>query len=594
MDTETIIFTLITLCGGLALFLFGMNIMSDGLERVAGGKLEKIFEKITSNRFKSVALGAGVTSVIQSSTATTVMVVGFVNSGLLKLRQAIGVIMGANIGTTVTSWLLSLAGIEGDNFFIKMLKPSSFSPILAVVGIILLMFCKSGRKHDVAYILLGFATLMFGMTTMTSALDGEGLAQAAGFKELVDILSNPVVGLLAGALLTALIHSSSASVGILQAVAVAGLMPLSTAIPIILGQNIGTCATALISSIGANKNARRAAVVHLYFNLIGSALFITIFYSINAIIGGFSFMSDMASATSIAIVHSVFNIFATFALLPFVGVLEKLALKTIKDDKKDEDEVTDEFQLLDDRFLSTPSFAIEKCKDLSSKMATLSRQTLEESLTLLNNYNKDTAETVILHENRIDTYEDKIGTYLVKLSSKSLSMNDSRSISLLLHCISDFERISDHAVNVLESAEEMQRKELDFSPKAREEIRIYINAISEILNTAVTAFVTDDIEMAKSVEPLEEVIDGLRSELKKRHIKRLRKGKCTIEMGFVLSDLLTNFERVADHCSNIAVCLIQIRENSFDTHEYLNELKKTEDNDFAEQYNVYREKYMLP
>lgn len=594
MDAESLVFILLELCGGLALFLFGMNIMSDGLERVAGGKLEKVFEKITSNRFKAVALGAGVTGVIQSSTATTVMVVGFVNSGLLKLRQAIGVIMGANIGTTVTAWLLSLAGIEGDNFFIKMLKPSSFSPILAVIGIIMLMFCKSGRKHDVASILLGFATLMYGMSTMTNALDGEGLAQAAGFSTVLEWLSNPVVGLLAGVLLTALLHSSSASVGILQAVAVAGLMPLSTAVPIILGQNIGTCATALISSIAANKNAKRAAFVHLYFNLIGSTLFIVLFYSINAIIGGFPFVTDMASASSIAIVHSIFNVFATAVLLPFVGLLEKMSYKTIKDDKKDEQDENNEFQILDERFLSTPSFAIEKCKDLSAKMAMLSKETLEQSLTLLDNYNKDTAELVILNENKIDTYEDKIGTYLVKLSSKSLSMKDSQYISLLLHCISDFERISDHAVNVLESAEEMHRKELEFSQKGRDEINIYINAIKEILTTAVTSFSSDNVEMAKSVEPLEEVIDTLRSDLKKRHIKRLRKGKCSIEMGYILSDLLTNFERVADHCSNIAVCLIQIKENSFDTHEYLNELKKTEDNDFAEQFTFYHEKYMLP
>lgn len=580
-------FTVLTFIGGLALFLYGMNVMGGGLEKLSGGKLEHILERLTSNKYKGVLLGIAVTAVIQSSSATTVMVVGFVNSGIMQLGQAIGVIMGANIGTTVTSWLLSLSGIQGENFFIQLLKPSSFSPVLALIGIILLMAAKDGRKKDIGTILLGFATLMFGMNTMSSSVSG--LADVPEFTGILTLFSNPILGVLAGALLTGIIQSSSASVGILQALSSTGALTFGSAIPIILGQNIGTCATALISSIGANKNARRAAMVHLYFNIIGTVVFLVIFYIISATVN-LPFLADAVTPLGIAIVHTIFNVLATALLLPFTKWLEKLAYITVREGKGKEQ---DEFQLLDPRFLSTPSFAIDQCHSLSIKMADLSAETLMTSIGLLRKFDETAADEVVKHENKIDEYEDKLGTYLVQLSSKSLSDRDSREISMILHCIGDFERISDHAVNILEAAQEMKQKNLKFSDKASEELEIYIAAIREIIAITFGAFAESDVEKAKTVEPLEEVIDNLRNELKKRHIKRLRKGKCTIELGFILSDLLTNFERVADHCSNIAVCLIQIEENSFETHEYINEVKK-DDVDFYTRFADYSRKYTLP
>lgn len=584
------IFGVLTMIGGLVLFLFGMNVMGDGLEKLSGGTLEKVLEKLTSKKIMAVLLGAAVTAVIQSSSATTVMVVGFVNSGIMKLSQAVGIIMGANIGTTVTSWILSLSGIEGDSIFIQMLKPTSFAPVLAVVGIIMYMSAKSDKRRNIGLILLGFTVLMYGMTTMSDAV--APLADVPEFTQILTLFSNPFLGVLAGAVLTAVIQSSSASVGILQALCATGAIPFGTALPIIMGQNIGTCATALISSIGANKNAKRAAMVHLYFNIIGTIIFMVVFYALNAFIG-FAFIDEAATPAGIAIIHSVFNIFATIILMPFTKLLEKLACLTIRD-KNEPAKEKDEFQLLDQRFLATPAFAIEQCKTLTAKMAEISKDAFMSSISLLNSFTKKTADYVIAQENTVDTYEDKIGTYLVQLSSKSLSETDSKSISLLLHCIGDFERISDHAVNILEAAREMEEKDLHFSPKAKEELSVYTSALMEIVNTAFNAFTAENLEYAKAVEPLEEVIDELRNQLKKRHIKRLQKGKCTIELGFILQDLITNYERIADHCSNIAVCLIQIADNSFDMHEYLNELKKTEDRDFADKYKFYHSKYLLP
>lgn len=584
------IFGVLTMIGGLVLFLFGMNVMGDGLEKLSGGTLEKVLEKLTSKKIMAVLLGAAVTAVIQSSSATTVMVVGFVNSGIMKLSQAVGIIMGANIGTTVTSWILSLSGIEGDSIFIQMLKPTSFAPVLAVVGIIMYMSTKSDKRRNVGLILLGFTVLMYGMTTMSDAV--APLADVPEFTQILTLFSNPFLGVLAGAVLTAVIQSSSASVGILQALCATGAIPFGTALPIIMGQNIGTCATALISSIGANKNAKRAAMVHLYFNIIGTIIFMAVFYALNAFIG-FAFIDEAATPAGIAIIHSVFNIFATIILMPFTKLLEKLACLTIRD-KNEPAKEKDEFQLLDQRFLATPAFAIEQCKTLTAKMAEISKDAFMSSISLLNSFTKKTADYVIAQENTVDTYEDKIGTYLVQLSSKSLSETDSKSISLLLHCIGDFERISDHAVNILEAAREMEEKDLHFSPKAKEELSVYTSALMEIVNIAFNAFTAENLEYAKAVEPLEEVIDELRNQLKKRHIKRLQKGKCTIELGFILQDLITNYERIADHCSNIAVCLIQIADNSFDMHEYLNELKKTEDRDFADKYKFYHSKYLLP
>ncbi len=586
------LFDVLTMIGGLALFLYGMNMMGDGLERVSGGRLEKVLEKLTSNRLLAVLLGAGVTAVIQSSSATTVMVVGFVNSGIMKLSQAIGIIMGANIGTTATSWILSLTGIESGNFFIKLLKPTSFSPVLAIVGIVLLMFCKSEKKHNVGTIMVGFAVLMFGMDTMSGAVSG--LRDVPEFTNILTMFSNPILGMLAGAVLTAVIQSSSASVGILQALCSTGSVAYATALPIIMGQNIGTCVTALISSIGANKNAKRAALVHLYFNLIGTIVFMVAFYSVNMFID-FAFLNDSANAAGIAVIHSIFNVFATLLLLPFANLLEKLACLTIRDSKEDTKIVVDsELQFLDARFLNTPSYAIDQCRNVVEKMAEISEEALCAAVDLMGNYNEEQAEYVIELENKVDKYEDEIGTYLVKLGSQDLSQKDSKTLSLLLHCIGDLERISDHAVNIMEAAKEMNDKKIVFSSNAKAEIKVFSDLTKEIVKNTINVFVNEDTALARSIEPLEEVADHLNSEIKKRHINRLRNGECTIELGFVLTDLITNYERVADHCSNIAVDMIQINEDAFESHEYLYNLDKGENSYFREKYLEYREKYVLP
>ncbi|MCI5578785.1 MAG: Na/Pi cotransporter family protein [Oscillospiraceae bacterium] len=578
----------LSLLGGLAVFMFGMHTLSDALEKLAGGKLEHWLEKMTSNPLKGVALGAGVTALIQSSAATTVMMVGFVNSGIMKLSQAIGVIMGANIGTTATSWLLSLSSVSGTGI-VALFTPTNFTPVLALIGIVLIMFMKSDKKRTVGTILIGFSLLMFGMNSMSAA--AEGLKDNEAFANIMVMFSNPFLGVLAGALLTAVLQSSSVSIGILQTLSnKTGTITYSIALPIILGQNIGSCVTALISSIGANKSAKRVAIVHLYFNVIGTIVFLSLFYLISGLID-MPFLSNQLNSTGIAIIHTCFNVLATAMFLPFTKQLEKLACLTIRD-KPGESE--NEVPILDKRFLKTPAVAIEQCKNVAFKMARLTQKTLLMSISLLDKYDKETAQTVVDNENAIDIYEDKIGSYILQVASKNLSVEDSHIVSNLLHTIGDLERISDHAVNIKEAAEEMHEKKINFSHAAKKEVAIMINAVTEILDMAISSFVNVDIKKAKMVEPLEDVIDTLRTELKNRHIDRLRDGICTIELGFILQDLLTNFERVSDHCSNIAVYLIQISDNNMDTHEYMTELKKLDKSGFIDQFNQYKTKYSLP
>ena len=586
------IFSVLSMIGGLALFLFGMHAMGEGLSKTSGGRLEKILEKLTSNPLKAVLLGAGVTAVIQSSSATTVMVVGFVNSGIMKLSQAVGIIMGANIGTTATSWILSLSGIEGDNLLIKLLKPSSFSPILAIIGVAYIMFSKREKIKDIGMILIGFAILMTGMDMMSDAV--KPLANVPEFTNILLMFTNPILGMIAGAVLTAVIQSSSASVGILQALCITGAVKYSAAIPIIMGQNIGTCITAMMSSIGASKNAKRAALVHLYFNLIGTTIFMLVFYAINAIVG-FAFMNDSANAAGIAVVHSIFNVVATVILLPFSDVLEKLACLTIRADEetsKTETEADKDFRLLDIRFLDTPGLATEHCRRVAENMCRLTKEAIYTAVETITEFDAKKVERVRSLESEIDRYEDELGTYMVKLSQHHLSEKDSHELSIILHCLSDFERISDHAVTLVNSSSEMFEKKQEFSKKAKEELFIFTQAVKDIVEVSFDVFEKEDVTKAMLVEPLEEVIDLLQAEVKKRHVKRLQKGKCTIEMGFVLSDVITSYERIADHCSNIAVCLMQVNEDGYDTHGYLKDMKHKEK--FSNQFNEYKEKYLLP
>lgn len=589
------IFSILTMVGGLALFLYGMHVMGEGLSKASGGRLERILENLTSNPIKAVLLGAGVTAVIQSSSATTVMVVGFVNSGIMKLSQAIGIIMGANVGTTVTSWILSLAGLEGNSIFIKLLKPTSFTPIMAIIGVGFIMFSKNERKKDIGTILIGFAVLMFGMDTMSGAV--KPLADVPEFTNILTMFSNPILGLIAGALLTAIIQSSSASVGILQALCVTGSITFSSALPIIMGQNIGTCITALLSSVGANKNAKRAAVVHLYFNLIGTVVFMCVVYLLHGIFN-FSFWNHAANPADIAIIHSIFNITATLLLLPFSTVLEKLAYVTIPEVLRETEEPQElqgaAVQKLDVRFLDMPGLATSQCRDVTNQMAYAARDALFLALELISKYDEEKAVQVEKLENDVDAYEDELGTYMVRLSSRHLSEKDSQTLSLLLHNIGDFERISDHALNIVQACQEMNKKELKFSSKATEELAVFTQAVRDIVNSAIKVFEEVDCELATHIEPLEEVIDHLNSEVKKRHIKRLRKGKCTIEMGFILSDITTSFERISDHCSNIAVSVMQIKEDNFETHEYLNSLKDKDNDVFMMEYEHIKKRYELP
>lgn len=587
------IFSVLKMIGGLALFLYGMNVMGEGLTKASGGKLERILEKLTSNPVKAVLLGAGVTAVIQSSSATTVMVVGFVNSGIMKLRQAVGIIMGANIGTTATAWILSLTGLEGDNVFVKLLKPSSFSPVMALVGIILIMFMKREKLHDIGKILIGFAILMTGMDSMSAAV--KPLADVPEFTNILLMFSNPILGLLAGAVLTAIIQSSSASVGILQALCATGSVGYSTALPIIMGQNIGTCVTAMISSVGASKGAKRAALVHLYFNVVGTMLFMIVFYALNVIVE-FSFMGTSANAAGIAVIHTVFNVFATAILLPFGKLLEKLAYVTIPEDAEEKEMLaaSDEFALLDDRFLDRTGLAMEHCKTMTNQMADLCKTAIFDTLSLFREYDEKKEKNVKKIEERVDKYEDQLGTYLMKLSSKDLNERDSKVLTLLLHTIGNYERIADHACDIAAAAKELNEKGMEFSEKAKNELMIYASAIREIIDNTNTAFQEENLIKAVQVEPLEEVIDGINKELKARHVRRLREGKCTIELGFIHSDILANFERVADHCSNIAAGVLEVRNEEMDIHEYLGAMKKAGNAEFGKYFTEYEMKYQLP
>ena len=583
------IFNVFSLLGGLALFLFGMDIMGKALEKQAGGQLQKILSKLTDSPLKGFILGLCVTAIIQSSSATTVMVVGFVNSGIMELHQAIGVIMGSNVGTTVTSWILSLSGLQGDSVLIKMLKPTSFSPLLAFIGILLSM-CKSEKKKGVGTILIGFAVLMTGMTTMSNAvlpLQGE-----EWFTSLFVRFSNPILGVLVGALVTGIIQSSSASVGILQALSATGVITYGSAIPIIMGQNIGTCVTALISSVGATKNARRAAMVHLYFNIIGVTIFLFGFYGLNAVCH-FAFVDSTIEAWGIAVVHSAFNILATLILLPFANGLEKLAILTIPDSPEKES-----FALLDERLLNTPAVAVERARSATADMAELARVGVVQAMSLTHQWNDELAQKVRDEESTVDRYEDALGTYLVKLSGRELSHADSQSVNTLLHTISDFERISDHSVNLLESAEEMHQKNIEFSKDAQEELQVLEDAVQDILSRTTDAFRKGDLHLASKVEPLEAVVNELVRAIKAHHIARLQTGSCSIEYGFVLDDLLTNYERVCDHCSNVAVAQIEVAQDSFDTHAYLNDLRHGKDTKESEEFHrrldKYRERYLFP
>ena len=582
------IFAIFTLLGGLATFLFGMNVMGEGLEKRSGDKLKAILEHLTSSPIKGLLLGIAVTAVIQSSSATTVMVVGFVNSGIMKLSQSIGVIMGANIGTTITAWLISLTGIEGDSFILQLVKPSSFAPVLAFIGMAMIMFSKKDHAKHTGSVLVGFGILMTGMELMSGAV--KPLADNPDFANILLLFNNPILGILTGAIFTAIIQSSSASVGILQALAVTGGITYSNAVPIILGQNIGTTVTAMISSVGTNKNARRTAIAHLCFNIIGALVFMILFYGLNALIG-FTFIHDSINAAGIATVHTFFNITSTVVLFPFNKALEKLAYMIIKDDP--ETTIQEKSSLLDERLLATSSIAIARAKDVTNHMAELSRDSLLAAMSLIDNYNEEIAINIRENEKIVDHYEDKLGTYLVKLNRESLTLEDGHEVSNLLHSIGDFERMSDHAVNLLEAAEEIHSKNVIFSPDGKKEIQVMIDAISEILHLTAAAFIHKDLEIAKQVEPLEQLIDKLKNKMKNRHIQRVRQNECSIETGFVFSDLLTNFERVADHCSNVAVCLIEIAHDSFDTHEYLSHVKGDGENDFAQRYEAYKQKYVI-
>ncbi len=579
------VFDCLTLIGGLCLFLFGMNLMGQALERRAGSRLRTTLEKMTSGKRAGLLTGLAITALIQSSSATTVMVVGFVNSGLMGLRQAVNVIMGANIGTTVTAWVLSLAGIDSSNVLVNLLKPSSFTPLLALLGIIFYLFCRSGKKKDTGMVLLGFATLMFGMETMSGAV--VGLQELPAFRQLFLLFQNPVLGMLAGALLTAVIQSSSASVGILQALAVTGQVSYGAAIPIIMGQNIGTCVTALLSALGANKNARRAALVHLFFNVAGVFVWLSLFCLFRSIFHPV-LLESSASLLGIAVAHSIFNLLCACMLLPFTGLLEKLVCRLIPEDR-----VEEEMPLLDERLLATPPIALQRCRALSAEMARISAEAFKDGLLCLAEYDPERAALLRRREAETDRLEDILGSYLVKLSGRRISGEDSAEAAMLLRLIGDFERIADHAVNLLESAEELREKEITFTALAREELQLLAAALKEVLDLSQTAFLQRNISSALQVEPLEQVIDELKEELRTRHILRLQKGVCSIDAGFIWSDLLTDMERCADHCSNVAACLIEMPQHNMNLHALLQDFRN-ESEFFRQRHLFYRQKYALP
>ena len=578
------IFDALEMIGGLCLFLFGMNIMGQALERRAGSRLRTTLGKMTGKTMTGFLTGLVVTAVIQSSSATTVMVVGFVNSGLMTLKQAIGVIMGANIGTTVTAWLLSLGGISGDAVWVQLLKPTSFTPVLALIGIIMYMFSKDSRKNDTGMILLGFATLMFGMDTMSGAVSG--LREVPAFRQLFVAFTNPLLGVLAGAALTAIIQSSSASVGILQALALSGHVTYAAAIPIIMGQNIGTCVTALISSVGTSRNAKRAAIVHLSFNVIGTVVWLAVFCIVRAVAAP-AILGESATMYGIAIAHTAFNVACTALLLPASGLLEKLAIRLVPDGKKKDAEVT-----LDERLLATPPLALEQCSVVAEDMAYYASGALKKAIDCVMEFDPKAAQEVRESEDKTDTYEDMLGTYLLKLGAEPLSDAASEEVTELLKLIGDFERIGDHAVNIIESAEEMHDKQLEFSRSAKYELSVMTAAVGEVMDLAVKAFAENDAQAASCVEPLEQVVDDLKNELRTRHILRMKKSECSIEAGFVWSDLLTNLERASDHCSNVALCVLDLKKHTLSAHETQHERKDVPE--FSEHYRRYSEKYALP
>ncbi len=584
------VFSVLTLLGGLAMFLFGMNTMGDGLVRVSGGRLDSILERLTSNRLKGVLLGTAVTALIQSSSATTVMVIGFVNSGIMKLTQAVGVIMGANIGTTVTSWILSLTGIEGGGFLLTMLKPSSFSPILAVIGIILFMSAKGNQtKKDVGSILLGFAVLMFGMETMSGAV--EPLADNERFLSLLTMFSNPLLGVLAGAVLTAVVQSSSASIGILQALCATGAIPYSAAIPIIMGQNIGTCVTALISAVGAGKNAKRAAMIHFYFNLIGTVVFMAVFYLVNAFVG-FAFLDGAANAAGIAVVHSLFNIACCIAWFPFGNFLVKLATWTIPDRSEPADREPDALSVLDDRFLEKPGYAVKICMDTTVKMAELTGESLECAIDMLKDCSGEQSKRLLRLKQDTDRCEEALSGYLMKVSGRRLSSGDNHEVSVMLQCIRDFERIADHAASVGSSVTHMQEQDIVITEQGMEELMIYCGAVRDVLHHTILAFQRKNLTMARQIEAYEEAIDGISVELRQRHVNRLRAGKCSMEAGLILEDVITAFEHVLDHCSYIGACMVRVY--SGDAPELPDKIPEEEMAPFREDYRRIREKYVLP
>lgn len=583
------IFDVLTLIGGLAVFLFGMQVMGNSLEKISGGKLEGILEKMTDNRLKGVLLGLAVTAVIQSSSAVTVMAVGFVNSGIMALGQVIGIIMGANIGTTVTAWLLSLTGIESSNLFVSLLKPDSFSPVLAIIGVIILMFAKTDKKKNTGNILVGFAVLMMGMSMMSGAVSG--LKEDPAFTGLLIKFSNPILGLLAGVVLTTVIQSSSASVGILQALSSTGAITVGAAFPIILGQNIGTCTTVLISSIGANKNAKRAAWAHMMFNIIGVTLAMAVFYGVNAFIE-LPFIEKVVNPASIAIIHSVFNIFATVVLFPFGKQLEKLMYIIIPESKKTQ-ETQEEPTLIDEKFIITPTYALDKTKEQCDEMASLAKENIFMCLDFIKIYNRAKDETIKTNEKSLDAFEDELETYLMKISTMDLSLDDSIRLSKLSHAITNFERIGDYGVNILKTKRKMHKDKIHFSDIANKELDIMSRAVKEIVENSVNAFINDDIDLAKSIEPLEQVIDNLKAELRARHSHRMEKGECSVENGMLFFDIVNSFERIADHCSNLAVCIIELSQGSYQTHSYLKGVKNSNNKTFMENFEEYLNKYSV-
>lgn len=589
MHMSMYILKLISLLGGLALFLFGMDVMGKALERQAGGKLQTILAKMSSNVFKGFFLGLAVTAVIQSSSATTVMVVGFVNSGIMALKQAVGVIMGANVGTTVTAWILSLTALEGESLLVQIFKPTTLAPLLGIVGIVLYMFTKSEKKQGIGTILLGFMALMTGMSLMSDSM--AFLENEKWFADLMVSFTNPILAIVVGAVLTGVIQSSSASVGILQSLCSTGLVTGGVALPIILGQNIGTCVTALISTIGANRNARRAAMVHLYFNLLGVIIFAAVFYGVGAFVP-WGFLTETMSEVNIAMIHTTFNVVTTLIMLPLHGVLEKLATLSVPEDKEPESTA-----LLDERLIATPAVAIQRAQEIAADMAQTASQALDGAIGLLEKFDSKGLESVKALENKTDEYEDALGTYLVQLTGTKLSVHDNRQLNILLYTISDVERIADHAVSIGKAGEEIYKKDIAFSDAAKKELKVLSKAVQAVVKSTVTAYCGGDLENARRVEPQEQVVDSLVKEIKSRHVRRLRNGQCKVEYGFVLEDLLTSFERVADHCSNIAVEMLQVSEGKLEAHEYLTALKAgelTESAKFDERFEKYRKQYTFP